>query len=200
MTVERPYIFLDRDGVINRKRPEGDYVKCWEEFEFLPQAKDALRFLTRAGYRVIVVTNQRGIARGLMMEHDVDRVHGRMMAELTRAGAEITAIYYCPHEEGQCGCRKPRPGLFWRAKHDFPDIDFTRSLMIGDSLSDMEVGARLGCRSILIAEPSRAARLVAQADIRGIVIGGEATSLFEAVSRYAGLEMASPLSSDPMHL
>jgi D-glycero-D-manno-heptose 1,7-bisphosphate phosphatase len=182
--IENRYIFLDRDGVINRKKPEGDYVTCWEEFEFLPRAKDALRLLTRAGYRLIIVTNQRGIARGVMSERDLEQIHERMMAELAQVGAEIHAIYYCPHDEGQCGCRKPETGLFWRAQRDFPDIDFACSLVIGDSLKDMEAGARLGCRNILIGEPSISASLVASARAREIAVEGEASSLFEAAVRY----------------
>lgn len=175
-------VFLDRDGVINRKRLEGDYVKCWTEFEFLPKAKDALRLLTEAGWRLIVVTNQRGIARGLMTESDLREIHQRMQAELTAVGASIAAIYYCPHEEGQCDCRKPRPGMLLQAKQDYPDIDFVRSVVIGDSLTDLEAGARLGCRAILITEKPEHERT--RKNFSEIAIAGVAPSLFDAVVHY----------------
>jgi D-glycero-D-manno-heptose 1,7-bisphosphate phosphatase len=177
-------VFLDRDGVINRKVPDGSYVKCWEEFVFLPGVNDALRLIKRAGYRVIVVTNQRGIARRLMTERDLRRIHAHMLTDLAQAGVQIDALYYCPHEVGQCRCRKPQTGLFWRAKRDFPDIDFDSSFVMGDSLSDMEAGARLGCRNILIAEPRRAESLLATARARGVAIAGDAPSLCDAVLRY----------------
>lgn len=159
-------IFLDRDGVINRKLDD-DYVKNWNEFEFLPSVKDALKILAEKNYRLIVVTNQRGVARGWMSEADVQAVHAQMVTEL--APAQIAAIYCCPHNNNQCDCRKPKTGMFLQAQRDFPDIDFAKSVLIGDSLSDMEAGAKLGCRNILIGEnPNYDC----------------ATSLYEAVVKY----------------
>jgi D-glycero-D-manno-heptose 1,7-bisphosphate phosphatase len=140
-------IFLDRDGVINRKRDD-DYVKHWGEFEFLPGVKEALTTLTAKNYRLIVVTNQRGVARGWMTEAAVQHVHEQMLAAITPA--RIAAIYYCPHDNDQCDCRKPKPGLLLQAQRDFPDIVFAASVLIGDSLSDMAAGAALGCRNIFI--------------------------------------------------
>ena len=145
----RVTIFLDRDGVINHKR-EGDYVRTWRDFEFLPKAKEALALLTKAGYRTIIVTNQRGIARGLMTEADLAEIHDRMIADVGAAGGTIAAIYHCPHDIGACSCRKPELGLFFQAQHDFPDLDFASAALIGDSSSDMAAGARLGCRTILV--------------------------------------------------
>jgi histidinol-phosphate phosphatase family protein len=142
-------VFIDRDGVINRKRDD-DYVKSWAEFEFLPKAKEALALLSRSGYRVIIVTNQRGIARGLMTAADLSDIHRRMQDELAEAGALITAIYHCPHDSGECTCRKPETGLFLQAQRDFPDVDFSRSILIGDSTSDMQAGDLLGCRNIFV--------------------------------------------------
>jgi D-glycero-D-manno-heptose 1,7-bisphosphate phosphatase len=173
-------VFLDRDGVINRKRPEGDYVKCWEEFEFLPQAPEALKLLKEAGLRLIIVTNQRGIARGLMTERDLEEIHRRMLAELATLQVSVDAIYYCPHEEGICECRKPRVGLFRRAQQDFPDIDFANSAVIGDSLKDMEAGTQLGCLTILIANGARKKGLCDEAIAKGIRIDVVVSSLFEA--------------------
>lgn len=175
-------VFLDRDGVINRKPVEGDYVKCWKEFEFLPRAPEALRLLKEAGLRLIIITNQRGIARGLMSESALEEIHRRMLAELTRLRASVDAIYYCPHEEGTCDCRKPRDGLFRQALRDFPDIDFTSSAIIGDSLTDMEVGARLGCWTILIADGKTKEKLCHEAITKGIRINAIVSSLFQAAN------------------
>jgi D-glycero-D-manno-heptose 1,7-bisphosphate phosphatase len=147
-------VFIDRDGVVNRLRP-GDYVKTWTEFEFLPGSLDALRLLTESGYRVIVVTNQRGVSRGLMTEQDLIDIHTRMIDSVAAAGASIAAIYSCPHAAGECTCRKPQTGLFLQAQRDFPDIVFSRCTMIGDSLTDMEAGSRVGCRTIFVGEDRR---------------------------------------------
>jgi D-glycero-D-manno-heptose 1,7-bisphosphate phosphatase len=176
--------FLDRDGVINVSPPEGDYIRTWEQFRFLPRAIDALRLLTAAGVRVIVATNQRGVARGLMSEDELLGIHARMLEALEREGAGIDATYYCPHEKGECSCRKPDVGLFLRARKDFPEIDFAESAMVGDSLSDMEAGQRLGCRNILVPNPHREIdETIREAAVRGIRIHVVADSLFDAVSR-----------------
>jgi D-glycero-D-manno-heptose 1,7-bisphosphate phosphatase len=142
-------VFLDRDGVINRLRKD-DYVKCWEEFEFLPDAQEALRLLADAYLRVIVVTNQRGVALGLLSERELAAVHDRMLDEIEQSGGHVSAVYYCPHEIGACDCRKPDIGLFLEAQRDFSDIDFSQSFVIGDSASDLAAGARLGCATVLI--------------------------------------------------
>lgn len=144
-------VFLDRDGVINRRLPD-DYVKSWKEFEFLPNVKEALAELSKNNLRLIVITNQRGIALGLMTEQELASIHARMIAELNKAGVKITAIYHCPHDRNQCDCRKPQTGLFLKAKQDFPEIDFARSVMIGDSVSDIEAGLKAGCHTIFIGE------------------------------------------------
>ena len=183
-------VFLDRDGVINRKLPEGDYVKRWEEFEFLPRVPEALRLLKEAGIRVIIVTNQRGIARGLMAERDLEEIHKRMLAELARFQASVDAIYYCPHEEGECDCRKPRVGLFRQAQKDFPDIDFASSAVIGDSLKDMEAGTQLGCFTVLIANGARKETLCNEAIAKGIRIDAVVSSLFKAAKLLTSFEKA----------
>lgn len=169
-------IFLDRDGVINRKLDE-DYVKHWGEFEFLPGAKEALKILTEKNYRLIVVTNQRGIARGWMTEDDLHKIHARMMAELLDAGAEITAIFCCPHDKDQCDCRKPKTGMFLLAQRHYPDLDFAQSVLIGDSASDMEAGKGVGCRTIFIGESVEGN----EPDPNHL---GNARSLLEAVNQY----------------
>ena len=143
-------IFLDRDGVINKKAPEGDYVKNWDEFQFLPGVKEAIRKLNEKGFLVIVVSNQRGIAKGVMTEDDLKKIHARMKEELRKERAVIDGIYYCPHDiEDHCGCRKPEPGMLLKAAREH-DIDLDQSWMIGDNESDIEAGKRAGCKTILI--------------------------------------------------
>jgi D-glycero-D-manno-heptose 1,7-bisphosphate phosphatase len=104
--------FLDRDGVINRKAPEGQYVTRWEEMKFLPGACEAIRLLNNAGFLVVVVSNQRCVAKGLITTEELDSLHAQMRNEFAAAGATIDAIYYCPHEiQPPCSCRKPRAVL-----------------------------------------------------------------------------------------
>jgi D-glycero-D-manno-heptose 1,7-bisphosphate phosphatase len=144
------YIFLDRDGVLNRKQPEGAYVTSWERFEWLPGAVEALARMRAAGLILLLVTNQRGIALGRMSREDLEDIHQKMQADLTRHDARLHAIYFCPHDKNQCGCRKPDLGLFEQARKDFPDIRPENSVVIGDSISDIEAGRRLGMRTIFI--------------------------------------------------
>lgn len=143
-------IFLDRDGVINLKALEGEYIKSWKEFHFLRGVIDAIRLLNDNNYRVIIITNQRGIARHLMTMQDLHVIHSSMEEVLQRHGAHIDGIYVCPHEKGTCHCRKPDIGLFLQAEQDFP-IDKSRSWMIGDSKSDIEAGRNYGIRTIAVA-------------------------------------------------
>jgi D-glycero-D-manno-heptose 1,7-bisphosphate phosphatase len=148
----RPAVFLDRDGVLNRKPARACYVRSWAEFEWLPGAREALARLKQAGYRVIVISNQAGVARGAMTEADLQEIHRRMVREATRAGGRIDAIYYCPHnwEEG-CECRKPRPGMLFQAQRDF-NLDLTRAWLIGDDERDAEAAEAAGCPSTLVDE------------------------------------------------
>jgi D-glycero-D-manno-heptose 1,7-bisphosphate phosphatase len=139
--------FLDRDGTINVKAPEGEYVTSPAEFRYLPGAEEAIRLLASAGWRVVVVTNQRGIALGRMTAGAVDEIN-RTLLELP-----VAAVYVCPHEKGTCDCRKPGTGLFLQAQRDFPEIEFARSVVIGDAPSDIAAGEALGCRTILVGEP-----------------------------------------------
>jgi histidinol-phosphate phosphatase family protein len=148
----RKVIFLDRDGVINKKMPMGDYVRNWDEFEFLPGAIEAMRVLTENGYEIYVISNQAGIGRGLMTEGDLFEIHKSMEAELAKRGAKIAAIYYCPHgwNDG-CLCRKPKPGMLFRAAIDH-QIDLPNTIFVGDDERDGEAGRAAGCRTILLKE------------------------------------------------
>jgi D-glycero-D-manno-heptose 1,7-bisphosphate phosphatase len=143
-------VFLDRDGVLNRKLPEGRYIASWSEFRPLPGVAQAIGRLNRAGLRVIVVSNQRGIALGLYTSDDVRQIHSALNRWLQSHGAHIDAFYFCPHDTQQCNCRKPLPGLFEQARADFPQIAAASSLMIGDSLSDIEFGHRLGMTTLFL--------------------------------------------------
>lgn len=142
-------VFLDRDGVINVKAPEGDYIKSWSEFHFLPGAIEAIRLLNDHNWHVVIITNQRGIARQLMTMHDLNRIHFFLEEELQNHGAHVDGIYVCPHEKGTCHCRKPDIGLFLQAEQDFP-VDKSKSWMIGDSQSDIEAGRNYGIRTISV--------------------------------------------------
>jgi len=141
----RACVFLDRDGVINEKAPPDDYIRTWSQFRFLPGIVDWIRIFNALDYLVIVVTNQRGIARGLMTREAVDEIHDKMIRELERAGAQIDDVFVCPHEENTCDCRKPRPGLVQAAAAKW-NIDVTRSLMIGDSDRDEALALVCGLR------------------------------------------------------
>jgi D-glycero-D-manno-heptose 1,7-bisphosphate phosphatase len=143
-------VFLDRDGVLNRKMPEGRYVTRWSEFEILPGVPQAIAKLNRAGIRVVVVTNQRGVSQGLYTLDEVRSIHAAFQSDLQTQGARIDGFYICPHSKSECSCRKPLPGLFEQARADFPNIAAASSVMIGDSLSDIEFGQRLGMRTIFI--------------------------------------------------
>jgi D-glycero-D-manno-heptose 1,7-bisphosphate phosphatase len=140
-------VFLDRDGVINRKAPEGQYVTRWEDFHVLPGVVEGITLLNRAGFYVVVLTNQRCVAKGLMTVADLEKMHKRMSEFLARAGATVDAIYYCPHELGQsCSCRKPAPGMLLDAARS-RSIELPASWIIGDSDIDIEAGKNAGCRT-----------------------------------------------------
>ena len=144
------YVFLDRDGVINRKLPEGEYVSNWDRIEILPGAEEAIAKLNRSGRSVIVITNQRGIALGHYTEADVKAMHDALQKHLAKTGAHIDAFYFCPHDRNECDCRKPKTGLFEQALRDFPGASNKNSIVIGDSVSDIEAARNFGVPSIFI--------------------------------------------------
>lgn len=142
-------LFLDRDGVINRLRPN-DYVKCWEEFEFLPGILDTLFLWSSQVKRIIVITNQRGVARGVMTEDALIMINEKMIKIIEDSGGRIDHIYYCTAMNDADPNRKPNIGMALQAKRDFPEIDFSRTLMIGDSESDMAFAKNVGIKGVLI--------------------------------------------------
>lgn len=140
-------VFLDRDGVINE---EVGYLRRAADFRLLPRAAAAIRLLRKHGWRVIVVTNQSGVARGYYSEADVNAIHERMRRDLARAKTRLDGVYFCPHhpDEG-CDCRKPGTLLFQRAAADFA-LDLAASYFVGDKLTDLLPGKVLGGRTILV--------------------------------------------------
>jgi D-glycero-D-manno-heptose 1,7-bisphosphate phosphatase len=147
--------FLDRDGVINRKAPEGRYITRWEEMHFLPGVHEAIRSLNEAGFLVIVVSNQRCVAKRLITTQEVDALHALMLRELQAADARIDAIYFCPHDyQPPCRCRKPQPGMLLDAAQKY-DINLAASWMIGDSPQDGEAGRSAGCKTARVTVDDR---------------------------------------------
>jgi D-glycero-D-manno-heptose 1,7-bisphosphate phosphatase len=139
----RRAVFIDRDGVICRNRK--DYVKSWDEFEFLPGAIKALRWLARTDLRVIVVTNQSAINRQLVPAATVEAIHAQMVHQVTVGGGRIDRVLYCPHRPDEhCTCRKPQPGMLLKAAEEM-GIDLDRSFLIGDAESDIQAGRAAGC-------------------------------------------------------
>lgn len=144
-------VFLDRDGVLNKKI-DNDYVKTWNDFEWLSGAKEALKILATYYGRIIVVTNQQGVGKGLMTESDLNSIHEKMTAEAQEAGGRIDKIYFAPQLATENSpMRKPNTGMALQAQKDFPEIDFTTSIMIGDSKIDMQLGEALGMMNIFIS-------------------------------------------------
>lgn len=146
-----PTLFLDRDGVIN-VRTVGDYVRHPDAFLPTEGLGEAMELLAAHFGRIVVVTNQAGIGRGLMTEQDLAAVHEKMFETIESAGGRIDRAYHCPHtKDAGCRCRKPATGMAWLALADFPDIDFEKAWLVGDSASDIELGQALGMRTVLIA-------------------------------------------------
>jgi D-glycero-D-manno-heptose 1,7-bisphosphate phosphatase len=148
----KPAVILDRDGVLNRRPPRGEYVRDAAEFEWLPGSLEALRLFHEAGYRIIVASNQAGVARGQLTTVSLEAIHERARTEARRAGGAIDAIYYCPHDwdEG-CECRKPKPGLLFQAQRDF-SLDLTRTHFLGDDERDLQAAEAAGAPGLLVTD------------------------------------------------
>ncbi len=148
----RKTVFLDRDGVLNDKPPQAHYVCQWKDFHWRPGAREALRFLRERNCRVIVISNQAGIARGMMTHDDAQDIHTRMAREAEAEDGFIDAIYYCPHHwDENCSCRKPKPGMLLAAQRDF-SLNLSRCLFIGDDIRDGEAADAAHCPFRLVGE------------------------------------------------
>lgn len=147
------YVFLDRDGTLNVRPPKACYIEKPEDFVWLDGAKEAVKKLNDAGFIVILISNQPGIARGNLTEETLTAIHDKMQSELAEIGAHIDKIYYCPHNwDDGCACRKPKPGMFYQAQKEFC-IELPKATMIGDDERDIEAGEAAGCgRNILVNE------------------------------------------------
>lgn len=143
-------LFLDRDGVINERNPSG-YIENHAEFVFLAGVLECMPLLKNTFGRIVVVTNQQGIAKGIMTDEDLEAIHHYMLQRISTAGGHIDKVYYCPEASYlKPACRKPNTGMALQAQSDFPEIDFEKSVMVGDSDSDIEFGKRLGMKSVWI--------------------------------------------------
>ncbi|MBA3647901.1 MAG: HAD family hydrolase [Chitinophagales bacterium] len=143
-------LFLDRDGVINKKI-EGDYVRNIHQFEWLPKIIGSIVFLSSLFRRTFIVSNQQGIGKGLMSDEDVSTIHEYILAEIIKNGGRVDKIYFAPQLKSENSVfRKPNIGMALQAKQDYPEISLTKSVMVGDSMSDMEFGKRAGMKTILL--------------------------------------------------
>ena len=143
-------LFLDRDGTINERLP-GAYIWNYSQFNFLPGALESIPIFNKFFDRVIIVTNQQGIGKEIMSEKMLHKVHDRMLEHIHLEGGFIHEIYYCPELEIHNPlCRKPNPGMALQAQKDFPEIEFRKSIMVGDTSSDMKFGRNLGMKTVWI--------------------------------------------------
>ncbi|MEO7767155.1 MAG: HAD-IIIA family hydrolase [Ferruginibacter sp.] len=142
-------LFLDRDGVINVENPLG-YINTWDEFIFFDGVKQALRIFAGRFKYIFVVSNQRGVAKGITKPADLAAIHRNMKEEIEMGGGRIDKIYFCIDMEPTSINRKPNPGMGLQAKEDFGEIDFPKSVMVGNKLSDMEFGRNLGCKTVFL--------------------------------------------------
>ena len=146
-------LFLDRDGVINERRP-GAYVTQWEEFRFKAGVLEAIPTLNQLFARILIVTNQQGIGKGLMSAQDLQLIHETMLKTIASHGGRIDKIYHCPSlKTDESNCRKPDPAMASQAKLEFPEIDFSNSLMVGDTVTDIGFGKKLGMQTAWIQSP-----------------------------------------------
>ena len=142
-------LFLDRDGVINHEK-HLDYIHTWDEFVFYEGAKEAIAVFAKIFNRIVVVTNQKGIGKGLTRLEDLQLIHKNMVGEIEMAGGRIDAVYFCADLEDDSPNRKPNPGMGLQAVKDFPEIDLSKAIMVGNTISDMKFGRNLGVQTIFL--------------------------------------------------
>src|SRR4051812_40318782 len=140
-------LFLDRDGVINVEKYL-EYINTWDEFIFHEGVKDAMRIFSARFKYIFVISNQRGVAKGLTKPEDLAIIHRNMVEEITAAGGRIDRIYFCTDPDNSSPNRKPNPGMGLQAKKDFPLIEFSQSIMVGNKLTDMEFGRNIGSKTV----------------------------------------------------
>ncbi|WP_026751751.1 HAD-IIIA family hydrolase [Sediminibacterium sp. C3] len=143
-------LFLDRDGVINHEKKE-DYIRNASEFDFYEDAAQAVALLNQKFNRILITTNQKGIGKSLMTIEDLNNIHHYMLQQIEKAGGNISKIYFCPDLADDSPNRKPQPGMAFQAKADFPDIDFSKSIMVGNRMSDMKFGRNAGMHTVFLS-------------------------------------------------
>jgi D-glycero-D-manno-heptose 1,7-bisphosphate phosphatase len=178
-TVKGPAVFIDRDGVINCRRP-GDYVLDWSQFIFMPGIREALRQLSSLGLPMIIISNQAAVGKGLLDPAGLEEITNKMHQVLAGDGTFLAAAYYCTHRPDEnCVCRKPKPALLFDAAADF-NIDLSRSIFIGDSETDVQAAQAAGCASVWfgsdIVPQSRSAK--------SLLTVGKVTELYALVAKY----------------
>ena len=191
----RRAVFLDRDGTLN---DEVDYLASPGDFRLLPGVASGLRVLAEAGFALVVVTNQSGVARGILDEETLAKINARMRAELSAAGVELDAVYYCPHHpeigapyfRADCTCRKPGPGMLLEAAAHL-DLDLERSFAVGDSLRDLEAARAVRVEPILVRTGKGASQ---EAQARETIPGIAVADDFEAATKIILAETSSPAS------
>jgi D-glycero-D-manno-heptose 1,7-bisphosphate phosphatase len=178
-TAKGPAIFIDRDGVINCRRP-GDYVLDWSQFVFMPGIREALQHLSSLGLPMIIISNQAAVGKGLLNPAGLEEITARMNEALVADGTSLAGAYYCTHRiEDHCPCRKPKPALLFSAAADF-NIDLTRSIFVGDSETDAQAARAAGCASVLFGS-DRSLQPTSPSDLR---VARSATDLYALVARY----------------
>ena len=152
---DEKFIFLDRDGVLNKKKPKGKYVTEWREWEWKKGSLDGLKILKDNNYKIILITNQPGISRGMMTEENLENIHLNMIKDIDKVGSQIESIYVCKcNWDDGCDCRKPEPGMIFNAQYDH-DINLSKTYFLGDDERDMEAARRAGCKKFLVGENDR---------------------------------------------
>lgn len=143
-------LFLDRDGVINHEK-ENDYVLNWKEFRFYDESLAAIPLLNRCFQRIVITTNQKGVGKGLMTTDDLQTIHSNMLRSIEDAGGHIDQVYFCSDLNNDSPNRKPQPGMAFQAQKDFPEINFSKSIIVGNRMSDMQFGRNAGMHTVYLA-------------------------------------------------
>jgi D-glycero-D-manno-heptose 1,7-bisphosphate phosphatase len=188
-------IFLDRDGVIIANRP--DYVRDWSEVVFLPQVLEALAKLYDSPYKIVIITNQAGVGRGIFSKQIADEINCRLVEVIIEAGGRIDGVYMCPHRPDEnCDCRKPRPGMLFQAARDF-DIDLQNSILIGDNLSDLQAALAAGLKTIILVKTGLGEFSLGAIETIGIDHVLVYDSLGEAIENLGTLDEQTSITCQP---
>jgi histidinol-phosphate phosphatase family protein len=175
-------VLLDRDGLINKKMPTGEYVTSWDEFEWIPETLEALELISKDGFEFIIISNQAGIARGMVSKETVLSINTRMQEELIKFGVKVIQVYICPHHwEVECFCRKPNPGMFFQAARDHL-FRLDQTLYVGDDTRDCQAAFNAGCDSIFIGKEQELSNLSEHE--RPVYLSGKLSSAVNFIKQY----------------